>query len=85
MNYSKKTIILKFFLTFVASMTVGIVLIWSNFLDLVFGRDVVPGTGVIYLLFVVSLLFALVLSLFYVISEKKKITKEKRLKDFKKE
>ena len=64
MNYSKKIIILKFFLTFVASMTVGVVLIWSNFLDVVFGRDVVPGTEVIYLLFVVSLLFTLVLSFF---------------------
>ena len=85
MNYSKKIIILKFILTFVASMTGGLVLIWLNPLEAIFGRDVVPGTGVIYLLFVVSLLFALVLSLFYIISEKKKITKEKRLNEFKKE
>ena len=79
MTYSKKIIILKFILTFVVSVTVGLVLIWSKSYQLVFGRDVVAGIGVFYLLFVVSLLFALVLSLFYVISEKKKITKEKQV------
>ena len=81
MNYSNKIIILKFIITFSASMIAGSVLLWLIRLQLVLGRKVLYSPEAFYSLFGVSLLFALVLSLFYIISERKKNkTKEKRLK-----